>query len=162
MSVTFSPEFVPHMEHKLVCACGAWNSETYASFDDARNALTVSNVTSECEDVYCYGNVFVEPAGYVPEVQMSNSNASMILDVLGFKVGEDFSERCCGSLDAEDLMGRILISQAVNPEDEGVESFTSGNIIDSGRPFNYTEGKLESLLDVAEYASARCLKICWG
>ena len=54
------------------------------------------------------------------EVNLSNLNASGLLDLLGIQVGEDFSERCCGSMSADDLLGRVLIAQAINPADEGL------------------------------------------
>ena len=51
------------------------------------------------------------------EFNCSNLNASGLLDLLGIQVGEAFEERCCGSMSAEDFLGRVLIAQAINPAD---------------------------------------------
>lgn len=162
MSVTFAPEFVSNVEHHLTCACGEWLGETYPTWDDAHSAVKASNIKPSCEDVYCGSYVCIEPVVAAPEVQMSNTNAATLLAVLGLAVGEDFSDYCTGSVSAEDLMGRILIAQAVNPADEGTASFAEGNMVTCGRNAGYTEGKLGQLASVAEYASQRCLTIQWG
>jgi len=57
------------------------------------------------------------------EFNCSNLNASGLLDLLGIQVGEAFEERCCGSMSAEDFLGRVLIAQAINPADEGLPTY---------------------------------------
>ena len=54
------------------------------------------------------------------EFNCSNLNASGLLDLLGIQVGEAFEERCCGSMSAEDFLGRVLMAQAIMPADEGL------------------------------------------
>lgn len=162
MSVTFAPEFVSNVEHKITCMCGEWVGGTYPSWEEARSAMLTSGMKSECGDPYCYQSATVEPAVAVPEVQMSNSNAVTLLSVLGLASGEDFSDYCTGAISAENLLGRILIAQAVNPADEGTDAFSEGNMVYCGRSEGYTEAKLSQLAEVAEYASQRCLTIQWG
>lgn len=162
MSVTFSPEFVNNVEHKTTCLCGEWVGGVYPTFDDAHFAVKALNIKPECSDVYCADYVCVEQAVPAPEVQMSNMNASELLDILGIRVGEDFSDRCTGSLSAEDFLGRVLVAQGLNPEDAGVPSVTVGNMVDCGRPAGYTDAKLDAMREVAKYASERCLTVQWG
>jgi len=57
------------------------------------------------------------------EVNLSNLNASGLLDLLGIQVGEAFEERCSGSMSAEDFLGRVLMAQAIMPADEGLPTY---------------------------------------
>lgn len=98
----------------------------------------------------------------VPEVQMSNTNAFRLLEVLGV-VGEQW----CGEFDPEDLLGRILVAQAVYPGDPGALPETShgaqgATLIYCGRRAGYVEEKLEALVGVVEHAQSHGLKVQWG
>ena len=57
------------------------------------------------------------------EVNLSNINASGLLDLLGIQVGEAFEERCAGEISPDDLLGRVLLAQALSPADEGLPSY---------------------------------------
>lgn len=162
MSVTFSPAVRLDIPHTLTCMCGEWTQGV--QYDSHADAWEMSkSVTSGCSDEYC-DDTYVYPVSIVPEpeVQMSNGNAVTILDVLGIKVGEDFSDRCSGSISVEDMKGRILMAQAINPTDEGSATIAVGNVVDCGRPEGYTDGKLFSLLEVVEFAEANNVDIVWG
>jgi hypothetical protein len=83
------------------------------------------------------------------EVNLSNLNASGLLDLLGIQVGEDFSERCCGSMSADDLLGRVLIAQAIMPADEGLPVYKM-----TGSDYSGQSGLLGGLLSGLAQAEA--------
>ena len=94
------------------------------------------------------------------EVNLSNLNASGLLDLLGVQVGEDFSERCCGSMSADDLLGRVLIAQAINPADEGLPVYkmtgaeAGPSIWFGGRSAGYFDERLAQVRELAEEVKA--------
>lgn len=160
MSVTFSPAMDTAVAHVITCICGEWNNGVeYPSFEMAH--MVAKGMKPECGDPYC-DYVSVEPAVAEPEVQMSNSNAVGLLDILGIRVGEDFSDRCCGSLSAEDFLGRVLLAQGLNPADAGSDTIAIGNMVDCGRPAGYTDAKLDAMREVAQWALANKREIAWG
>ena len=160
MSVTFSPAMDTAVSHIITCICGEWsNGVVYPSFEMAH--MVAKGMKPACGDVYC-DYVSVQPADTEPEVQMSNSNAAGLLEVLGLAVGEDFSDYCCGSLTAEDFLGRVLLAQGLNPADAGSDTITVGNIVDCGRPAGYTYAKLDAMREVADWAISHNRKIVWG
>lgn len=106
-------------------------------------------------------------------VNVSNANAGHLLGVLGYEV--DWSD-LYGEATAEDFMGRVLIAQAVNPTDEGVPSreltpvektaslfagFGAATVIDCGRSYGYTEGRLAELRELAQLAAEQGVSIAW-
>lgn len=160
MSVTFSPSMDSSVSYVLACVCGEWsNGVVYPSFEIAN--MMRKDMQVSCNDPYC-GYVYVEPAVSEPEVQMSNSNAVVLLDVLGINVGEDFSERCSGSMPANDFLGRVLLAQGLNPTDAGSDTITVGNIVDCGRFEGYTDVKLEAMRGLADWSILNNRDIVWG
>lgn len=160
MSVTFSPTMEANAPHTISCLCGGWsNNVVYPSYSMAY--MMVKEVKSECADVYC-DYVFAEPVNSEPEVQMSNVNATLILDVLGVNPEADFSDRCTGTLSAEDFLGRVLIAQGVNPSDEGTDSIKTGIMVTFGRPEGYTDMKLSAMRELAEWSIVNGRDIVWG
>lgn len=160
MSVSFTPEFQSDVPHHIVCVCGEWSDGVqYDSFEDAHTML--SSVKNQCEDIYC-DYLYAEPITTPAEVQMSNGNAITILDVLGIQVGAEFADRCCGAISGEDLKGRILVAQALNPVDVGSDTLRIENVTFVGRSAGYTDSKLEALMSVAEEAISKNLKVTWG
>jgi hypothetical protein len=98
----------------------------------------------------------------VPEVNVSNVNASVLLDVLGIQVGDLFEDRCCGWLPGEDFLGRVLVAASLSPVDTGIPAIRVGNVINCGRPEGYVNERLEMLRSVAEYAVAHRLGVSWA
>lgn len=169
MSVSFGPAFCElGAEWVVVCSCGSVrNSEVYGSREELRGVLDTmykNGVRSKCEDIYCVsdGLGWIQKTVEDPEVSLSNANAATLLDVLGIKVGEDFSERCTGVLDANDFLGRILVARALSPVDAGVPAFQEGNMIDCGRVEGYVDTRLAELESVAIWSRERNLQIVWG
>ena len=194
MSVSFYAEIVEGLSvpSVLECGCESWRSPVFASATDAAIARLDGKFTLGCADDLChkYG-VFIVPALAEPEVNLSNGNASEMLDNLGIQVGEDFAERCIGSMPAEDFKGRVLMALALCPADEGMPAYKLGSeeapahfgfIADAlegkaqaeaegregvtvwqcARREGYTQEMLGYLLEVAEYAQAQGREVVWG
>jgi hypothetical protein len=45
------------------------------------------------------------------------------MDLLGLRIDQDGDGDWSGSLSADDLLGRVLIAQAINPADEGLPAY---------------------------------------
>lgn len=99
-----------------------------------------------------------------PSVNMSNANAATVFESLGLSLAPDY----CGSLPAEDFLGRVLMAEAVAPEDAGVPAMTTmsleggATMIDCGRPEGYTQTRLAQLRQVAEFAQERGASVVWA
>lgn len=167
MSVTFAPDLdLSNAPYGVACACGAVKSAVvYPSYADAYAAVFVlqSVVAPVCGDDHCaaYSTRLVLNVD-LPEVNVSNYNAKDILDLLGYRVEEDFSERCAGSLTAEDFLGRLLVAEAINPSDEGIPATTEGIVTHCGRPVGYMEARISELRSVVEYAKEKNVGIYWS
>lgn len=170
MSVSFVPAFVEGVAvpSVVVCGCRNFRSEVFPSREAA--VLALPSVTSSCTDEYCvsFDTKFIDSAVSEPEVNVSNITAVELLDNLGILVGEDFSERCLGSISAADLKGRVLMALALLPEDEGMPAYETTNtmfglkIWAAPRPAGHTQKVLHRLLDVAEFALAQGRDVDWG
>ena len=105
-------------------------------------------------------------AGNVDGVNMSNRNARPVLESLGIE-GDDL---WCGSMDAQEFLGRVLMALAVAPTDEGLpehewegaSEFGFGRFIDAGREPGYLQARLERLHEVAAAAVADGLQVVWS
>ena len=158
MSVTFHAYETPKL-FVISCSCGAANAVTpYATYQDAVDARTVG-VTPVCGDDFCAAYPVMVKAEELaaPEVNMSNINAREVITMLGLS-----TEDLCGTLQASDLLGRILIAQAVAPRDAGIPATQEGNFVYGGREEGYTDDRLIELLSVAEYAAERNLVVSFG
>lgn len=162
------------------CGCGSFRSQVFASRSEAYEAMTAGKVASTCADDYCVGMADLFVSDDEPEANLSNANAVEMLDYLGIQVGVEFSERCVGSLPAEDFKGRVLMAMALVPADEGVPAHKVGagsemagfagemaraghpNVWDCGRPAGYNQAKLGYLLEVAEYALEQGREVVWA
>ena len=165
MSVSFYPALQDSLT-QISCACGAVTAVTlFASRTEAYNAVNVAFTAAVplCGDELCaqYSASFVDFEA-TPEVNVSNVNAVEVLDVLGIMVGEDFSDRCAGSMDAELFLGRVLMASAVQLVDAGVPVTQNGNMIYMGRAEGYLNSRVEELRAVADYSVKHNLEVCWA
>jgi hypothetical protein len=159
MSVSFYPELKNDAPHIIQCVCGAFRGEQYANRQTAWEAMGQIQSDKACTECFM---LTVEPAVAEPEVNMSNTNASEVLDLLGIGEGEKFSDRCVGSMSATELSERILIAEAFAPEDSGLTTMQIENIVYCGRPSDYIAKKLEGLREVAEWADKFDRQVVWG
>jgi hypothetical protein len=185
MSVSFYPEVVSG-KSVIVCGCEGWRSAEFATYGQASAAMLEQVVVSGCSDEFCqtYPDLFIISAEVSPEVNVSNINAETVLDNLGIMVGEDFSERCAGSMSAADFKGRVLMALALVPVDEGMPAYQLTEAPESGagsslarlglgaergpqffmgaRPAGQAQTTLRQLLEVAEFATAAAREVVWS
>lgn len=165
MSVTFYTE-PTNTQVRIACACGEVASNTvFASHQEAYRALHIEKTATvpQCGDAYCAADRSVTylPLEETPEVNVSNTNASAIFDILGIKVGEEFEERCVGEMAADEFQGRVLIAAGLQPVDAGIPAIQEGNQVFCGRPEGYLNSRIEELRAVADYATANGSPIRW-
>lgn len=103
------------------------------------------------------------PAAEHLEVNMSNSNAAVVCDALGINLEE---EGWCGSVPAENFLGRVLVALAIQPSDEGIPSheLPTGGVrwIECGRRPGYTQDRLAQLHALATWAVENNAEIDFG
>lgn len=178
MSVTFSPSMAPIKGWNLECPCGATYREADDLFSSYDELLLVLQEQRVCRDLYegcdedclpydVYSKA-VEEGDEAPQVNMANSNARSLLEVLGLcKDGDEWEDVCCGSLEAEDFLGRVLMAEAVAPISPERPTYQETNgrgpaIIMGGREEGYVQNRLASLREVAEFAQAQGRTVIWG
>jgi hypothetical protein len=155
MSVTFAPTSDLNLPHSVTCYCTTVS--THNTYYEAYTALKASTVI--CYDPYC--TLFVAPTAVEPEVQISNHNASVLFDILGIE-GDTFEDRCCGTLDGEDFLNRVILAEIITPTSTEIPTLTHDNIIYGGRPEGYYNNKLAQLRQTAEFAAQNGRQISWG
>lgn len=159
MSVSFYPELVNEVPHKITCVCGEYSGGEYSDRLLALSARESLGVEVTCLECWC---ITVEPVHAEPEVQMSNSNAIDILDALEILVGQDFSDRCVGSMSANELLERASVAEAFAPEDSGLTTMRVDNMVYCGRPATYVTDKLAGIREVAAWAMQHGRSVVWG
>jgi hypothetical protein len=120
-----------------------------ASADGATHSL-------ECPECMNYQGPVIEYTREVSEVQLSNTNAYMLLESLGLD-GEIF-----GQIPSEEFTGRALLAMALLPSDDGMETFQEGNIVYGGRQPGYTQDKLSKLIELSNWATKHKAEVTWG
>lgn len=185
MSITFTAEMSAIIGQRIECACGTHGPE-FTDYEvavewlrDKKSAPSVLAALGEtrtyslpgCTDDWCdVDSLYVvaveeDPA---PEANFANTNAIHLLQTLGLAptpLTPD-ADVYCGTIDAEDFLGRVLIALAVAPVDEGIPAHEvpgpGAQFIDCGRRPGYTQEALAHLRDVADFAVARGRKVVWS
>ena len=175
MSVTFSVT-MDHNEaiaYNLTCDITGPLNDAPLSWDRAGEVAFAHQVT--CQDDICqhYGpdkdEVRLNQIRTDLDVNLANGNARYILDALGVQASD-----LCGTLTAEDFLGRCLLATAIAPVDEGTPSYVAApaggaplatqgaTMIMCGRPEGYLHGTLARLTTLAEYARTQGRTITWA
>ncbi|WP_347956133.1 hypothetical protein [Gordonia aichiensis] len=171
MSITFFPEMAPVVGYQLRDFCDG-RSETFSTYEAACEALadlratggTLPGCTDPDEAASLGGpsvDVLTADDGTEPEVRVTNQNARTLLPTLG--ITED-----CGTMDAEQFLGAVLLAQALTPTDEGIPVQVAygpdGCIaaVNCGRPAGYLDERLTQLEEVATWAIGRGRRVCWS
>jgi hypothetical protein len=100
------------------------------------------------------------------ELNLANRNACDLLEVLGLTDDDDDEFPWCGSIEADDLLGRILIADAIAPDPE-LPSYTivgqgGGVNVDLGRPAGYLHTKLNLLAELARWCKDHGREVVWN
>lgn len=140
-----------------------WETEEVFSYPDYQAALAGWETLGASPQDWSLSPVYAIPEEL--SVNMANSNARDVLDVLGLGVGQPFSEWCSGDIEADDLIGRCLVALALDdsPAKQGRrETGENGaTLIEAMRPAGYTLEKCRALLRLAEAAKAAERDIVW-
>lgn len=196
MSVSFFVAMAPIVGFDLECVCGT-RYLTEGEEPMSQEVATATLVTvkaaggglSTCEDEDCFEyGIFLKaldggPAS--PEVNMANGNVRPVLEALGLAPdGADFGDICCGSAEAEDFLGRVLMALGVAPvsaerpvqiwatADNLARTSVEGRLayetpvgptwVECGVPEGYVQTRLTQLLEVAAFAVECGREVCWS
>lgn len=186
MSVTFFAEPGPVVGWTVRCFCPGTgrNFDTYEGAVECvrthRDSASYDwfGCTDEGCAVYESLHVVARHEEDSPEVNVSNSNAGHLFRVLGLASNDPLASTNedtrqfedlfdGGSVDAEDLLGRVLVADAISPADEGtatVEERAAGGarLVTCGRRPGYTQERLGALREIAEWAASRGRSVCWS
>lgn len=166
MSVTFSVEANFTEEYYATCSCGAKrvSVDSYEDFENLCTKLKEQNLPlGGCTDEYCFatGNLYFHSVEDInedaPYVNVSNHNFEDIADALGIPHGDG-----TGLMNADDLLGRILVALAVSPESAERPTYNEHNIILCGREEGYVQNKLIALQEVCELAKSLNRDVVWS
>lgn len=156
MSVTFSIEGNPTGAFTFSCEEEVFTAASYEDILVERAAHMLL-----CEDCQHYG-CYTQPVMDVSDdfdVNLANTNARMVLSILGMT---EESEDLCGSIDGEDLLGRVLVAMAEDRDDTGVASAVIGGsalgqrgatMVDCGLPAGYFAERFGALHALAAEAA---------
>jgi hypothetical protein len=172
MSVTFSVEGNPtgtfHFSPAEDCVGGLpTTAASYAQALDIRHEHVAQ--CPECDAWGCYTVADFDTNG-TPEVNLANTNARLILDILDIACDD---EDLAGSMDAEDFLGRVLVAAAMRDDHEaGVadevlvpvrpDGTWGATWVDCGTPDNYVPDRLVALEEVALAARSLGRDVTWA
>lgn len=95
-----------------------------------------------------------------PELNMANGNAAAILQLLGLPADPG------GEATAEQMLGRILIAQALldvaTDDENGTPDVHDGRVIYCGRRPGYLAERLADLQEIATWAHQHHVPVVWG
>lgn len=154
MSVTFEPAITGRLQYNNI---GFWCDKEELMLEPSEELLKSHLNQHDCQECQAYGGPLVTPVYEAPYLNMANSNAYMIMQILGYEPVE-----YVGSASADDLLGRVLTALAIEPEDEGRPTLREGNFIFCGTEPGYKQRQLTKLRDIAEWAKQRNTTITWG
>jgi hypothetical protein len=179
MTVTFTATMGAIVGHVITCTCNGPVAQAprFGTYEDAVAAL---RVVPRALDYYASKHRSVLPGCTEPElcpdyplrvhaiedldrpeINVSNTNAVLLLHALGYgdlrEDGELF-----GDAAPEDFRGRVLTALALAPVDEGVPSYQVGNWIEGGRQPGYLQDRLAQLLEVADWCTEHNRPVQWN
>lgn len=170
MSITIAPTFAESdvLGYRVACYCGEQSIDgTFGAYADATAAWEAAGGRSLpfCEE--CCGTTHPQAiTADLPSVNLSQINAARMFDMLGLNLVES---GYCGSIDATDLLGRVLVAVAVCPADEGVPAHVAAahtdgapKVIVCGRDAGYTEDRLVRIEAVARWAIENGRTVTWS
>lgn len=170
MSVTFQVDANPTGKYTFSCYQDGFTGMTvhgpYANHDEALLELARHQIGCESCDVY---GAHVSAQMDVDEfVNLSNQNASMMLEVLGMPA--NFDDGLCGSMPAAEFLARaraaLNVESAIGSHAAVPSTVTQHaggpTIVNCGQPAGYVVERLQHLIDVAETAERLGRTVTWA
>lgn len=167
MSVTFSVAFDENDTVEYAVGCYAYGSDNdfrCPVWAPTREAALARHAAEHAGHPDCDGEW---PSSRTVhdryDVNLSNANAAMVLDLLGYPTDDEY----VGSEDADLFLGRVLTAVALTPADAGRPATESvapsgARFVDCGRPAGYTDDTLARLRTLANYAGGIGRKVTWA
>lgn len=153
MSVTFTVESIPTGAFIAECYNEGNEPIVLGPVDGYEAILPLMDAhKATCEDCAGYGlhsQAVCDVSGAL-DVNVANTNARMLLVLLGLDTSEDL----CGSVSGEEFLGRVLLALASDWDDSGVASAVIGGaslgqsgatMVDCGLPAGYFADRLGAL-----------------
>jgi hypothetical protein len=179
MTVTFTAELGPIRAHVITCICRGAIAQAprYGTYQDAladlpavdarvdatgqrRQPLPGCTDPDLCPDYSLHVHAIEDLER--PEINVSNANAMVILEALGYGILTEYDE-LFGAASAEEFRGRVLTALAVAPEDEGVPFHqVADNVFECGRRPGYLQGRLAELHELADWCIQHDRPVQWG
>ncbi|MBV7255155.1 hypothetical protein KQH21_30925 [Streptomyces sp. IpFD-1.1] len=198
MTVTFTAATAPAAGFVVTCGCD--EATAYARpFDDYRAAQATADQINAAADQRgplpgcCMPTVCPEyplrpepiaPDGIPPLINVSNTNAVVILEALGLPTQSEAADHhdlepfpaevpdngviipiavvdAYGELIAEEFLGRVLTALALAPEDAGVPDIQFGRTYLGGRPTEYLQQRLHDLHELASWCATNERRVVW-
>jgi hypothetical protein len=160
MSVTFTVHPMPRAD---VAEIGTWCRLGDVTVPVEIAQAIADEHTDTCVECAGYDGPLVTSVLPFDEVNMANANAAEVLDLVGI-TGDDVY---AGSADAEDLLGKLLVAEALlaeSPARPYQEQREAGRatLVDVGRRAGYLNERIEQLADLASWAAANGRRVVWG
>jgi hypothetical protein len=157
MSVTFTfGQYVEDPRFGTVLMCGADHTHECTAPDP-------------CEDAALYGSCDHADAAETAcgcrrfDVNVSPSNAHLLLERLGYPAGPD--DELCGDATPDEILGRALVGN-VGQDDNGIPAATEKvpggpTVIDCGVRAGYFTDRLDAIARLATEAKTRGVLVTW-
>lgn len=172
MSVTFGIEFLPTGKFTFKCFGEGFDAQRpfgpFDSYDEGLLAGSAHRMTcTEC-DIYGVHVTAQMDIGDEWDVNMSNSNAVLVMGVLGIDINPETG--LCGSMKAVEFLNRaaaaVAVERAVGDRAARPSITTKSEggptVIDCGLPQDYVVDRLEQLVALAGEAQRLGRDITWG
>jgi hypothetical protein len=167
MSVTFHIEGNPTGAFEITCYDTEQGTDVVVATADSYEAILVERAAHMlvCEDCRAYG-CYSTPVMDVTDdldVNVSNTNARMLLAALGI----DADEELCGMRDGADFLGAVLLAMAADRDDTGVAPAEIGapghaRMVDCGLAPGYYAEKFAALHALASEAARLGRTVAWS
>jgi hypothetical protein len=189
VSTTFTATTLgPALGYVITCPCEGATDQAprFGMYADAHEALTRipfgteyfagahrtvlpgCEMPEQCPDYPLDVCEIRHPHDVPPAVNIGHFRVHHVMDALGLLVETDegMVVDWAGEVSAHDLLGRIAISEALSPVDEGlpVTEVPGGGarLIDGGRPAGYLQTKMTELRILAEWCVQRGSTVTWA
>lgn len=168
MSVTFFIEGNPTGEYAAECYDVDTGNKTKVAQADSYDGIVMQMEAHQalCETCNVYGIYANEIMDVSDEfdVNLANTNAIMMLEVLGIDV-DDYD--LGGSMPGDEFLGHVLTALAVDRDDSGISDVVEGGdgratVVHCGLPAGYWSDRLNALHDLAQEASRLGRDVVWS
>ncbi|MFI5593449.1 hypothetical protein ACIA5G_50955 [Amycolatopsis sp. NPDC051758] len=177
MSVTFTAQLGSIVGFTIACCReAALIAPRYGDYDDAADALVQLRALEDtsgqrravlpgcawpevCPDSFL--TILPHEEHEAPSVNVTDSNAALLLDALGYRVPAD--DVIAGTATADEFTGRVLTALALAPADAGAPWHEpTPRFVECGRRPGYLQRRLRELQDLATWCAQHGREVQWA